>query len=146
GILAATAGDYDAAARHFELARSACERLHARPFIALMNIDEARMLAARGRPGDPERALALLTGAREIAGELGMDRIVERAEQARLALGEVESTTVETGVAQEPKPVPPAMAVMRREGDVWVFRFEGHDTHIRDSRGVRCLAVLLANP
>jgi non-specific serine/threonine protein kinase len=35
---------------------------------------------------------------------------------------------------------------MRSEGDVWAFSFDGNTIHIRDSKGVRCLAVLLASP
>jgi tetratricopeptide (TPR) repeat protein len=144
GILASTSGDWDSAARHFELARDACERLNARPFLALGGIDEARMLASRGRPGDPARALSLLAEASEIAGELGMEKIVERAEQVRLTLGDVEPGRAEPRPSQEAPSL--ATAQLRREGDVWVFHFDGNAVHIRDSKGVRCLAVLLANP
>jgi AAA ATPase domain len=146
GIMATTSGNWEAAARHFELARVASARQRARPFLALLAIDEARMLAARDAPGDPARALDLLTEAREIAGELGMEKIVERAEQARLALGDVEPERVEAAPPREPEPASPARAQLQCEGDVWAFRFDGHTLHIRDSKGVRYLAVLLANP
>jgi hypothetical protein len=103
------------------------------------------MLAARDAPGDRARAVGLLTEGREIAGELGMEKIVERAQQVRLALGDLEPERVEAA-AQEPQPASPATAQLQCEGDVWTFRFDGHALHIRDSKGVRYLAVLLANP
>ena len=145
-ILAATSGDVDAAARHFELARSASERLNARPFVALQSIDEARMLAERDGPGDRARALSLLEQAREIADTLGMEKIVERVERSTATLGEVQPGQGGVVSLHEPVPATPVAAQMQREGDVWTFRFDGHSSHIRDSRGVRCLAVLLANP
>jgi hypothetical protein len=146
GISAAAAGNWEAAARHFELARSACTRQRARPFQALLGIDEARMLAARNKTGDTARALRLLTEARAIADELGMDKVTERADEVRLTLGDVEPARVEEARLREPEPVSPATAQMRWEGDVWSFQFDRNATHIRDSKGVRYLAVLLANP
>lgn len=146
GILAATSGDWDAAARHFELARLASERQNARPFIALIGIDEARMLAARNGPGDVARARKLLSGARSIVTELGTDRIVARLERLQLTLGDVEPDPAEDrGVAASAE-ASPATARMHREGDVWAFHYEGNVIRIRDSKGVHYLARLLASP
>src|SRR6185437_10463494 len=60
GIMAATFGDWDAAARHFELSHRASTRLNARPFLALGKLDEAQMLTGRDRSVDRARALGLL--------------------------------------------------------------------------------------
>ena len=146
GILAATFGNWDAAELHFELARSAAGRQRARPFLALIGIDEARMLTARGRRQDRARALALLAEAREVATDIGMEKIVERAEQAESALGEVEPQPAVTGQPAGTEAADPATGQMHWEGDVWTFHFGGHTVHIRDTKGVRYLAVLLANP
>ncbi len=146
GILATTCHDWEGAARHFELARSASERLNARPFIALGAIDETRMLMASDRPGDRARALRLVGEASEVAAELGMDKIVERAEQMRRTLGNGTPDAASQVTPQEPSPAPVATAQMRNEGDVWAIRFEGRMVHIRDTKGVRYLAVLLENP
>ena len=146
GIMATTAQNWDAAERHFELARSTSMRLNAKPFVALVGIDEARMLGYRGRPGDRPHAMELLAEATEIAGELGLDRIVERAEGVRLTFGEIESGQAEVAPVREPSPATPISAGVRWEGDVWTFRFEGNAIHVRDGKGARCLAVLLANP
>jgi tetratricopeptide (TPR) repeat protein len=72
GILAATCGDYDDAARHFEDALSLSERIGARPWLAHAQDDCGRLLLHRGRPGDAERAHDLLDQARAGYAELGM--------------------------------------------------------------------------
>jgi hypothetical protein len=142
GILATTMCEWDAAARHFDVARVAAERQHARPFTALIDIEEARLLTRRAGPGDAGRAAALLDEAQAIAGELQMDAIVARAEQARAQ-----------APPEAPGQAPPAdhsvasvSGEMRWEGDVWTLHLDGRSVHIRDSKGVRCLATLLSNP
>jgi len=37
-------------------------------------------------------------------------------------------------------------AVFRRDGDVWTLGYQGHEVRLRDSKGLRDLAVLLARP
>jgi tetratricopeptide (TPR) repeat protein len=146
GIMAATAQSWEAAERHFELARSASKRLNAKPFVALIGIDEARMLADRGRAEDQSRGVELLSDATRIAGELGLDRIVESAEQVRTALGAVDVDQAGVTAEREPSPVASRSAEMRWEGDVWTLDIDGNAIHVRDGKGVRYLAVLLANP
>jgi tetratricopeptide (TPR) repeat protein len=145
GIMAATAQKSDLAERHFELARDASKRMNAKPWIALVAIDEARMLAERGRNGDRQRALALLEEADRVAHDVGLERIVARAEEARLAVGEVEAEPKDVVSEGDLAPARES-ADLRWEGDVWTFDFDGNAIHVRDGRGVRCLAVLLANP
>ncbi len=146
GILATTMGDWDAAARHFEMARAASVRTRGRPFVALTDIDEAQMLAVRDLPGDASRALSLLDEACSIADELGMDKVVERATRMRDEIGDVATDRVTVTPSQEVPPPTSATARMQWEGDVWTFDFDGHPVHIRDSKGVRYLATLLESP
>ena len=40
----------------------------------------------------------------------------------------------------------PDLNVFRREGDYWSVGFEGHTVHVRDLKGMRYLARLLADP
>jgi hypothetical protein len=145
GILATTAGEWSAAERHFELARTRAERQHARPFVALTGIDEARMLAARDGPGDAARAMSLLDEAAALAEELGMEHIVERAERQRHALGEVEPTTLGEARGEPDRAVHPH-GELHWQGDMWAFELGGRSVRIRDSKGMRCLATLLSNP
>lgn len=34
----------------------------------------------------------------------------------------------------------------RKKGEIWVIRFEGEETYLKDSQGLRCIAQLLAKP
>jgi hypothetical protein len=145
GILATATGDWEDAERHFESARKTCARQNARPFVPLVDIDQARMLAARDRPGDRSRALGLLGEAIPIANELGMQRIVERGEQVLQALGDVQAAPAEE--AHQPREAPTAaVASMRREGDVWALDYDRRVVRIRDSKGAHYLAALLSSP
>ena len=47
---------------------------------------------------------------------------------------------------QAAAPSPPGTAVLRREGDVWAFEVDGRSVRLRDSKGIRLIARLLANP
>ena len=72
GILAATMSAWERAADHFEVALELNAEMGARPWLAHTHYDYARMLLARGAPGDRERADELLASAAALAGELGM--------------------------------------------------------------------------
>jgi tetratricopeptide (TPR) repeat protein len=72
GILATALGRWDDAERHFEDAVAANDRMGLRPWLAYARHDYARMLAARDRPGDRERARELLEAARAGYREIGM--------------------------------------------------------------------------
>jgi DNA-binding CsgD family transcriptional regulator len=85
GLLAATIGNWDAAARHFEDALALNARMGSRPWLAHTRCDYAAMLLdlAYSGPGDRSRAPALLDDALTDGRELGMARLVERAERLR---------------------------------------------------------------
>jgi tetratricopeptide (TPR) repeat protein len=80
GLLAATTCSLEDAQARFEQALRFDARMGARPFVARTQHQYARMLLARDGPGDREKALTLLTQALDIAKELGMERLVGRAE------------------------------------------------------------------
>jgi DNA-binding SARP family transcriptional activator len=72
GLLASTAGRFDEAAGHFEVALTTAKRIDARPSLARAQDDYAHMLFRRGAPGDAENARSLLASARTTYRELGM--------------------------------------------------------------------------
>jgi hypothetical protein len=72
GRLAATAGRWGAAERHFEDALAACERIGARVTAARARSWYAEMLRARGRDEDAALAKELEAAARAEADELGL--------------------------------------------------------------------------
>ncbi|HEX8066829.1 MAG TPA: AAA family ATPase [Thermoleophilaceae bacterium] len=129
-LLAAVRRDWDAAEAHLVAARAQAERSGARPVLAMLCLEEARMLLGRGAPGDRERGDELLAEASERAAALGADGIAAAAAELR------------GGLSLAPAPA----ASLRREGDVWLFEYEGRSVRVRDSKGVRYLARLLASP
>jgi tetratricopeptide (TPR) repeat protein len=82
GLLAAMAERWDEAERHFASANAMHARLRSPPWTAHTEHEQARMLLARGRPGDCVRARELLTSARMAADALGMTHLSERVRLA----------------------------------------------------------------
>ena len=79
GILAAAMGSWELAEGHFINALAMHERMRARPWLARTQVAYAEMLLARRRPGDRERARALLADAVQTADALGMRVVAARA-------------------------------------------------------------------
>ncbi len=89
GMLAATAGRWRLAGRHFEAAVVSDTCTGAIPWLARTNLCFARMLKQRGRAADRERALALTSAALSSAVKLGMPTL----ERDALALRELITDT-----------------------------------------------------
>jgi len=85
GMLAATGGDWPAAERYFASATGILERIGGRPWLARTQVEQARMLLARGEPGDSERARGVLSAALAISRELGLAGIERDATRILLA-------------------------------------------------------------
>jgi tetratricopeptide (TPR) repeat protein len=131
GLLATVASRWAAAADHFEAAIVANRRLGAGPFLARTRYEYARMLLARDQAGDRRRAAELLDEALAAAGALKLDGVVQGIEALRAVEGaapEVAGTT------------------FRREGEYWTVAYGGSVVRLRDSKGLRHLARLLAHP
>lgn len=80
GVLASVQGRWEEAEGHFQDGEGMNERMGAVSWLARTRHDHAKMLLARGRPGDLPRARRLLDQARAVADELGMVELVERVE------------------------------------------------------------------
>jgi hypothetical protein len=133
GMLAAALGREADAERHFEAGIAVNEKLGAVPFVAHTQADLAALLRRRGAPGDAERAAGLERAALQTARRLGMVALEGRLP----GVGEVESRIAAS--AAEP-------AVFRREGEYWTVAFNGKALRMRDAKGMRYLARLLARP
>ena len=72
GLLAAEAGRWRQAERHFDAALRMNDEMGARTWLALTQLDHARMLLARDAVGDQERADELRRQALETCRELGV--------------------------------------------------------------------------
>jgi tetratricopeptide (TPR) repeat protein len=140
-LTAAARGDQDAALARLVEARVACERMGYKPMLAVLDVDEARMLARRDQPGDVDKARELLQRGLLRAEEVGVPRLDERLARAAAMLPEPDGAPAAVEPAQGP-----ASAVLAREGDVWRLDYEGRVLRVRDAKGMRHLALLLANP
>jgi hypothetical protein len=97
------------------------------------------MLARRNQPGDVDQARELLQSGLLRAEEVGVPRLDERLARAVAMLPD--------GAPPAAAPAQgPAGAVLAREGDVWRLDYEGRVLRVRDAKGMRHLALLLANP
>jgi tetratricopeptide (TPR) repeat protein len=133
-VAAETAGRWDAAVSAFETAIALNSQMGALPATARAQHDYARALLGRGGRADRARSADLVRSALVTAEELGMPALAARL-----------TALLETGNAEVPTPAPRA-AVFRREGEYWSIAFEGDTFRLRDSKGLRYLAVLLARP
>src|SRR4051812_24858976 len=79
GMLAATLGDPDLAAEHFEQALALNRAMGASTWFAHTLYAYGRTLRHRGRAGDDERATAMLTEAARLAERIGMPMLLARA-------------------------------------------------------------------
>jgi tetratricopeptide (TPR) repeat protein len=130
GLLAATLSRFDDAAGHYESAIETHRRAGALPLVARSEEGLARVLRQRG---DRQRADQLLVSALHAASALGMTRLVERIE------------ALESGPAAATAPASPRGG-LRLEGDYWTAEFGDTTVRLRDRKGLRYLARLLAEP
>jgi hypothetical protein len=138
GLLAMTAGETERALGHLETARSAAERMHARPAIVLTALDTAEVLARRDAPSYATRGRSLVEGVAHDATTLQMTGAIARAEGLRARLDRHTGPAVDAGV--------PARATLRREQDVWRLDYGPRSAVLQDAKGLHQLAALLASP
>jgi len=78
GMLAATLGDWEAAATRFDAALELNRRMGASTWVAHTAYQYGRMLHARGRDEDGDRAASMLSEAAELAESIGMPTLMAR--------------------------------------------------------------------
>ena len=151
GLLAAVAGAWDDADRHFRAAIDSNVRNDALPWLARTEYEYAAMLARRDAAGDRDRARALLARARSTADQLGLRPLAVRVRGLEERMG----ATPQGAEAMTDQRVAPAVArvdavvdasVFRRDGEYWTATFAGSTSRFRDSKGLRYIARLLAQP
>ena len=131
GLLAATAGRADDAARHSRRQRA---NPHGPPGPARAHEGRPRACCSLATAGS-EHALRLVAEARTTAEELGLARLRERI--TRLS----------------PPPLPPAPeaasaehATLRRDGALWTVGLGGQTIQLKDGPGLGYLAMLVREP
>jgi DNA polymerase III delta prime subunit len=130
--LAAVLGRWDDAEAQFEWALARCELLGARAVRARVLLDYARALMARAGEGDAERAGLLLEEARRLSDDLGLPGILRRV--------------TALSAAARPRQAPDPPTRFAREGEYWTIAYGGRTMRLRDVKGLRYLALMLAAP
>jgi hypothetical protein len=128
GALAYLLGRDQDAEEHFEVALAANRRALAPLLVAHTRRQYGAMLAERGGPGDAERAGELLRAALAGYREMGLVRAAARAEAL-------------LGPAR-----PPAGGAFRLDGDYWTVSYAGQTVRLKNVKGLRDIARLLATP
>lgn len=133
GLLQGVLGDHGRAIDLLERSLAGHERMGASAFAARNRAEFAAALLRRGDSVDAKRAASLLEEAERAARTLGMSGLLAEIESIR-----------RTGTAAEP--VEGAANVFRREGEWWTLAFAGRVIRLRDAKGLRDIARLLAIP
>jgi tetratricopeptide (TPR) repeat protein len=147
-------GDLDRArAAADELGRVAT-RFQSKALVASATLARGRVRLAEGQAADAQRccaeaaqlwnqigapleaALARTVRADALRADGSEDEAVREVQAARAILGRIEVGSCPTARSN----------VFRREGDYWSVVYKGHTTHVRDLKGIRYLAQLLAHP
>jgi hypothetical protein len=140
GLLAMTIGEDERALGHLETARSAAQRMGARPTAVTIALDTAEVLVRRDAPGDAERATALVQSVAQEAERLRMGGAITR-------LADLRERLTKAGDREAPLAAPRGVvARLSREHDVWLLDYDGRSVCLQDAKGLRHLATLLASP
>ena len=136
GLLAMTIGEGERALAHLETARSAAERMGARPTVVLTTLDAAELLARRGAMGDAQRGRALAERVARDAAQQQMDGALTRITELRQRFDS-------RGGASARRP---QRATLARDQGVWFLGYGGCNFCLQDAKGMRHLATLLSQP
>ena len=131
GALARLCGRVEEAVRYYEEAIAFGRRMQSRPIVARGQSMLASLRSSLGVAGEERTVIGeMLEEAGQCADDIGLADVAARV--ARLQ-------------AKLRKRVEPE-AAFRNEGDVWVVRYAGREVRVRDGKGPRYLATLLATP
>jgi hypothetical protein len=136
GLLADMLGDPEAADQYLTAAESANRKMRARPWLAHTLYDRAQLLIRRDKPGDTDLAASLLRECRTLCAQVGLTALARKVEAPP-----VEAILPDT-VSAGSSPI----AIFRRQGEYFAISFEGRSFQIKDTKGMRYLASLLALP
>ena len=145
-IVSAALGEFARADNEFEAAIAFDRRMGAGPALARTETAMARMLLTRRGAGDIERAEALLEIARRAAEEFGMAGLLaEISELQKRVPAESDRTQGDTERAQSSDSKDRRVELVRK-GDYWELQRAGSTIHLRDSKGLGYIDILLRNP
>lgn len=97
-------------------------------------------------PVSADRAVELLLQARDIYRALGFESAAEALSALLAKVGEHGQMPAPAARSQQAPEVVSRANVFRREGEYWFIVYEGDAFRLRDTKGLRYLARLLASP
>jgi hypothetical protein len=172
-LLATAASCWTEAVEHFEASLREHERLGAAPLLARTRYEYARMLLRRGQAADRDRVHDLLDRAAATAQMLGMATLTAQTAELldtstaegdpppcdplptlSLAGGEqggglgpgVGNTQKQPSTADSTTPRRAERDRFQREGEFWTVSYDDSVVRLKDSKGLRQIALLLAQP
>jgi tetratricopeptide (TPR) repeat protein len=154
-LLATTMTRYEAAEMHFRSALDCNSKMKASLLLAYTQRDYVRMLLARRATGDLEKAQHLLTAASHAAQSLGLKRLAK--ELKTLDSVHIQCSRSSRSQVANARETLPASAsgsvaeesmthVFRKEGDFWTISYRESTFRLKDAKGLRYIAYLLAHP
>jgi tetratricopeptide (TPR) repeat protein len=129
-------GRFEEASTDFAHALEVARRSGGKPVAALIALDYARHLSEAGDAESIRRAVDLARLALETAVEVGMSAAQADAESVLESLS--------SPVLEDPRQTPSLS--MTQTGDTWLVTFGNVEFHVKNVRGVRMLATLVAEP
>ena len=142
GLLAAAAGRADEGLARLDRAVEACRGMGTSLYLTRLAVNRATILARRDQPGDRDQARDIATSVLETCEALGLVEIGAEAKAVVALLAEPGPA------AADPRPEPAGGArrwTFVREGEYWAIG-AGPSIRLRDAKGLRYLADLLASP
>ncbi|MFI9464006.1 ATP-binding protein [Streptomyces xiamenensis] len=146
GVAESALGNADAAVAAFEAAVASAERMGARPWVVEAGSRLAAALAARGAAGDAERAAALGESVRTEAAALGMARLAGGRTPPAAGAGTAAGWTEQAARTEQAAAAEPAGNEFRLTDGVWTLTYDGVTVHVPDTKGLRDLRQLIAQP
>ena len=156
GVLATTLGDLALGERHLQESRARARRMGAAVWSVRSSIDLAALLLRRGTADDSPRAVELLEAAADDARRLGVDKLATRALNLRshahaqglirASDGAAAKLRLRSDESHLPEKPSRRQGLLRFEGESWSVTHPGGTIRLRDGKGPRYLATLLADP
>jgi tetratricopeptide (TPR) repeat protein len=143
GLLASSLDRFDDAAAHLDRAIERDEQIGAWVNVAHAQRELAAALLRRDASGDGDRAIELLGAALRRAERLGMAGLTHEVASVLADLGAAPPVD---GARSRPERRAAPTNIFRREGEYWSVTFEADSFRLKDSKGLRYLAKLLARP
>jgi tetratricopeptide (TPR) repeat protein len=143
GILARVQGRHARALEHLAAALTSATRNGAQTSLMRIAVEQATVLLEAGGAGECRQAAELLDQTAASCEDMGLNSMLARIAplQARLAAAPPPAAAPVTQAAAGG-----LVTTLRRIGDVWMIDDGSGPLHISDGRGVRLLALLLAQP